>query len=184
MLQAVEQCAMRRALLVALCLAFLGGCNQNASDVPEGSTLAESPKPVAENPRPLAGANAGEGAPRGMRDVEKTIATAFFMHRFVEALYSVPKNPEPNPKWSSPLKDPDKGRVWCTDCHDPKKADMSRFPAERTPRVDALEKDHEFMVELMTKWVGRLNNGEFGAKGKLKQTVTCTTCHATDPRDK
>jgi hypothetical protein len=161
---------------------IIAGCNQNAKDVREGGTLADAPKPVADNDKPLAGAGGG-GAPPMMRDVEKTIAKAFFMHRFVEALYSVPKNPEPNPKWSSPLKDPDKGRVLCTDCHDPKKADMSRFPAERTPKVDELEKDHEFMVELMTKWVGRLNSGEFGAKEKLARTVTCLTCHAKDPRE-
>jgi hypothetical protein len=177
---------MRRTILLIVCLAALGGCNQNATDIRKGETLGESPTPVANNSKPLAEAegDSGGGAPRGMRDIEKTMAKAFFMHRFVEALYSVPKNPNPNPKWTSPLKDPEKGRVWCTDCHDPKKADMSRLVAERTPKVDELEKDHEFMVELMTKWVGRLNSGEFGAQAKLKQKVTCTTCHATDPREK
>ena len=29
----------------------------------------------------------------------------------------------------------------------------------------------------------KLNNPEFGAKAKLKGEVTCTTCHATDPRE-
>ncbi|HEX4997477.1 MAG TPA: hypothetical protein VFY29_04600 [Terriglobia bacterium] len=176
----------RYFLFLALAPLVLWACNQNANDVREGVTLENAPKPVAENDHPLA--DAGGGGPEGggappMRDVQKTIAKAFFMHRFVEALYSVPKNPAPNPKWSSPLKDPENGKVWCTDCHDPKKADVSRFPAERTPKVDELEKDHEFMVELMTKWVGRLNSGDFGAKAKLKQPVTCTTCHAQDPRD-
>jgi hypothetical protein len=159
-------------------------CNQHADDVSNGTTLENAPKPsAADNPKPFADApEDGGGAPRGMRDIEKTFAKAFFMHTFVEALYSIPKNKAPNPNWTSPLADPEKGRVWCTDCHDPNKADVSRVPRERTAKVDELEQDHEFMVELMTKWVGRLNSGEFGAKAKLKQPVTCTTCHAKDPR--
>ena len=172
---------MRCIILSAVSAALLWGCNQNAIDVRDGLTLADAPKPVADNAKPLAGA---PGAGRGMPDIEKTMAKAYFMHKFVDALYSVPKNPDPNPKWSSPLKDPDKGRVVCADCHDSRKMDMSRIPAERTAKAEELEKDHEFMVELMTKWVGRLNSGDFDAKGKLKQTVACTTCHATDPRDR
>jgi hypothetical protein len=49
--------------------------------------------------------------------------------------------------------------------------------------VDQFEQDREFMKELMTKWVARLNSDEFFAKAKLKQPVVCTTCHATDPRE-
>jgi hypothetical protein len=33
----------------------------------------------------------------------------------------------------------------------------------------------------MKKWVARLNSPEFGAKSKLKQEVTCLTCHETNP---
>jgi hypothetical protein len=110
----------------------------------------------------------------------------FFMHQFVEALYSVPKNKHPNPKWESPLKDPANGRVWCTDCHGDKFnfANMPK-PKQGDPQMEAiaaLEMDHEFMVELMTKWVGRLNSDEFRAKAKLKGQVQCLTCHETDPR--
>jgi hypothetical protein len=57
------------------------------------------------------------------------------------------------------------------------------MPKQRLPGVDELEKDHEFMVELMTKWVGRLNSDEFRAKAKLKEKVECVTCHAKDPRE-
>src|SRR5207244_12843779 len=60
----------------------------------------------------------------------------------------LPKNKHPNPKWQSPLKDPEAGRVWCTDCHGDK-FDFSRMPKQRFPQVDALEQDHEFMVDLM-----------------------------------
>jgi hypothetical protein len=106
----------------------------------------------------------------------------YFMHQFVEALYSVPKNSQPNPNWKSPLKDPVNGRVWCTDCHGDQ-FDFTKMPKQKMPQNELLEKDHEFMVELMTKWVGRLNSDEFRAKAKLKEPVKCTTCHAKDPRE-
>jgi hypothetical protein len=57
------------------------------------------------------------------------------------------------------------------------------MPKQKMPQNELLEKDHEFMVELMTKWVGRLNSDEFRAKAKLKEPVKCTTCHAKDPRE-
>jgi hypothetical protein len=57
------------------------------------------------------------------------------------------------------------------------------MPSQRHPETAELEKNHEFMVELMTKWVGRLNSDEFRAKAKLKEEVKCTTCHAKDPRE-
>ena len=46
---------------------------------------------------------------------------------------------------------------------------------------DDFENDKTFMVGLMKKWVARLNSDEFKAKAKLKGTVTCLTCHATNP---
>ena len=52
----------------------------------------------------------------------------------------------------------------------------------RFPQVDALENDHAFMVDLMTKWVERLNSDDHDAKKKLKGPVQCITCHETDPR--
>jgi hypothetical protein len=100
----------------------------------------------------------------------------------VAALTSLPSNNNPNPKWSSPLKDPEGSKVKCGDCHT--KADMSGLPQQASsPAIEKLHANKEFMVDLMTKWVAKLNNPEFGAKSKLKQEVTCTTCHATDPRD-
>ena len=100
---------------------------------------------------------------------------------WVEALYSVPQNKHPNPKWQSPLQDPVNGRVWCTDCHVSGQVDFAKIPKMRDPMVDDLEKDKTFMVGLMKKWVARLNSDEFGAKAKLKGPVTCLTCHATNP---
>ena len=170
----------RIALLLSL-VVVLAGCDQNVTRV-SGNERWEDRKPIKVDPnaKPLAGGNAGEGAMPGMGKVPPFVKV-FFMHQFVEALYSVPKNKHPNPKWESPLKDPVNNRVWCTDCHG-SQFDFAKMPKTRFPQVDALENDHEFMVELMTKWVARLNSDDHDAKMKLKGTVQCTTCHETDPR--
>jgi len=172
---------------LSLCLSLvllLLGCDQNSTRVSSGERLEDAPPiQVDPNARPLAGSAApfsGDAIP-GMEGKVPPFIKVFFMHQFVEALYSTPKNKHPNPNWQSPLKDAENGRVWCTDCHGDQ-FDFAKMPKQRFPQVDALENDHEFMVELMTKWVGRLNSDEFGAKVKLKGAVQCTTCHATDPR--
>jgi hypothetical protein len=165
-------------VLISLVLAA-SGCNQNLEVAKGGERLEDSPRPVVDpNERPLAKAVDETG--------EKKIppfAKAYFMHMWVEALYSTPKNKNPNPKWESPLKDPVNGRVWCTDCHTSGQIDFEKIPKMRTPFNDDLEKDKEFMVGLMKKWVARLNSDEFHAKEKLKGPVTCLTCHATNPAE-
>ena len=175
---------MKRILFVAALVALLVGCDQNVTRVSTGERFEDAP-PIAVDPeaRPLAGAAPALTTDQipGMEGKVPPFIKVFFMHQFVEALYSVPKNKHPNPQWESPLKDPINGRVWCTDCHGDK-FDFAKMPKQRFPQVDSLEKDHEFMVDLMTKWVGRLNSDEFRAKAKLKGTVQCTTCHETDPR--
>ncbi len=166
----------RLLLIAALGLVLMSGCNQNSEVVNSGERLEDSPKPVVDpNARPLA--REGEEAEPKIPPFVK----AFFMMTWVEALYSTPANKHPNPNWQSPLKDPANGRVWCTDCHKRADMDFSKFEKVRTQMVDALEKDKEFMVDLMKKWVARLNSDEFDAKAKLKGPVTCLTCHATNP---
>ena len=157
-------------------LFLLAGCSQNIDVVNSGERLEDSPKPVASNAAPLA--RTGEADDKSK---VPPFVKAYFMHMWVEALYSRPQNKHPNPNWESPLKDPVDGRVWCTDCHVSGQIDFSKIPKVRNPMVNDLEKDKSFMVELMKKWVARLNSDEFGAKAKLKGTVTCTTCHATNP---
>ena len=154
---------------------LLAGCSQNVEMVNSGERLEDSPKPAADSSTPLARA--------GSTDEPKIppFVKAYFMHMWVEALYSTPQNKHPNPNWQSPLKDPENGRVWCTDCHTSGQIDFSKIPKMRNPMVDDLEKDKTFMVGLMKKWVARLNSDEFGAKAKLKGQVTCLTCHATNP---
>ncbi len=158
---------------------LLTGCSQNMEVVSSGERLEDSPKPVADsNAAPLARGGGGEDQPKIPPFVK-----AYFMHMWVEALYSTPQNKHPNPNWQSPLKDPVNGRVWCTDCHVSKDIDFSKIPKVRNPMVEDFEKDKTFMVGLMKKWVARLNSDEFGAKAKLKGTVACLTCHATNPEE-
>jgi len=167
---------LRFVLLLTL---LMTACSQNIETVNSGERLEDSPKPAADaNAAPLThpGATAGEEEPKIPPFVK-----AYFMHMWVEALYSTPQNKHPNPNWQSPLKDPENGRVWCTDCHTSGQVDFSKIPKVRNPMVDSFEKDKEFMAGLMKKWVARLNSDEFKAKAKLKGTVTCLTCHATNP---
>jgi hypothetical protein len=155
---------------------LLSGCNQNMEVVNSGETLESSPKPAAgPNARPLAAA-----ADAGEVEVPPFVK-AYFMHTWVESLYTPPPNKNPNPNWESPLKDPVNGRVWCTDCHVNTDIDFSKIPKMKTPQVEELENNKQFMAGLMKKWVQRLNADQFGAKAKLKGPVTCLTCHATNP---
>ena len=167
----------RFLLIFALLLA---GCSQNIEVVNSGERLEDSPKlkEVDSNAAPLARAEASADA----KDIPPFVK-AYFMHMWVEALYSLPQNKHPNPSWQSPLKDSENGRVWCTDCHMSKDIDFSKIPKMRNPMVDDLEKNKTFMAGLMKKWVARLNSDEFGAKAKLKGPVTCLTCHATNPEN-
>lgn len=183
---------MKSRLWMAVFALLLAACDQNVERVSTGERLEDVPSrrvepsavpsPSTASALPAARMGAEDLEAQGMRGKVPPFVKVYFMHQFVEALYSVPKNSQPNPNWRSPLKDPENGRVWCTDCHGDK-FDFTKMPKQKMPQNDELEKDHEFMVELMTKWVGRLNSDEFGAKAKLKEAVQCTTCHAKDPRE-
>jgi len=182
---------MMRTFVLFCSLILLVGCSQNVESVGSGETLENSPKPIANNNSRLSSSAPG-GAPGGAPfagggnggppDPQMMLNKAYFMQHFVAALTSKPSNNNPNPQWNSPLKDPSAGKVSCGDCHT--KADMSGLPPqEDSPAIEKLHANKEFMVDLMQKWVTKLNNPEFGAKAKLKQEVTCTTCHAKDPRE-
>jgi hypothetical protein len=165
---------MRVFLLLSFLVLIVVSCNQNMEPVRSGEKLSDA-KPVSGvNPRPLnpAGGEGGKVPP---------FVTAYFMHQFVEALYSTPKNFNPNPKWESPLKDPEGGRVWCTDCHTSGQVNFAKIPKQKMPMNEELERDKEFMSALMKKWVSRLNSDDYLAKGKLKHPVDCLTCHETNP---
>ena len=169
-----------RCLLLVLLLT--AGCSQNVELVNSGERLENAPKPTADDSAAAPLARSGGAAAADQPQIPPFVK-AYFMHMWVEALYSTPQNKHPNPSWKSPLKDPENGRVWCTDCHMSKDIDFSKIPKMRNPMVDDLEKNKDFMVDLMKKWVARLNSEEFGAKQKLKGPVTCLTCHATNPEN-
>jgi hypothetical protein len=169
-----------RFLILAglMLLLATAGCSQNAETVNTGERLEDAPRPPANaNAHPLA----RESEEKGDEMKVPPFVKAYFMHMFVEALYSTPGNFNPNPNWQSPLKDPVNGRVWCTDCHKSGQVDFEKIKKMRIPLVDQYEKDKEFMVDLMKKWVTRLNSDEYDAKAKLKTAVTCLTCHETNP---
>src|SRR5687767_662332 len=136
----------------------IGGCNQNMEVSNTGETLDSSPRPVAEpSERPLVTTG-------GPEEIEvPPFVKAYFMHTWVESLYSPPPNKNPNPNWESPLLDAVNGRVWCTDCHVSGQVDFTRIPKMRTPQVGELETNKEFMAALMKKWVQRLNSDQYGA---------------------
>jgi hypothetical protein len=161
---------------------LLAGCSQNMESVSTGERLEDAPAPSAALSAPMAGPEALAETEGGDGEMDAPpFVKAYFMHMWVEALYSPPANRNPNPDWSSPLIDPVDGRVWCTDCHISGQVDFENIPKQRVGLVDAYEQDLEFMADLMRKWVTRLNSDEYFASAKLRDTVTCLTCHATNP---
>jgi hypothetical protein len=177
---------MNRYLVIGLTLltGLVGiACSQNIESVSNGERLENSEVPVPVGGNPLAANPAAAPFAAGV-DPEADVppfVKAFFMHTWVEALYSVPANNNPNPDWSSPLVDAVNGRVWCTDCHVSGQVNFENIPKQRLPLTDVYENDHEFMADLMRKWVARLNSDDFFAKAKLSGPVDCLTCHETHP---
>ena len=100
-------------IFVGLTVILLAGCSQNIEVVRSGERLEDSPKPVVDpNAAPLARADAS-GQPQIPPFVK-----AYFMHMWVEALYSTPGNKHPNPNWQSPLKLRQRCKKWrISICH-------------------------------------------------------------------
>src|SRR5437870_6511420 len=97
---------LRSLIWIGTLAVLLAGCSQNMEVVNSGERLEDSPKPVADtNATPLARPSAEE------KSQVPPFVKAYFMHMWVEALYSTPQNKHPNPSWQSPLKDPVDGRV-------------------------------------------------------------------------
>src|SRR4051812_21729540 len=112
-----------KARFVLFLTLLLAGCSQNIEVVSSGERLESSAKPAPDS-------NAAPLARTGMAGAEEPkippFVKAYFMHMWVEALYSTPQNKHPNPNWQSPLKDSENGRVWCTDCHTSGQVDFSK----------------------------------------------------------
>ena len=108
------------------------------------------------------------------------VAKVHFMKKFVAALTTRPDNRFPAPAYEPLLKSGES--IACADCHDPDTLDLDAM-LKRDPGAAAVEplrrKRRRFMIPLMEAWVERLNE-RHGAK--LNRPVTCTDCHAWDPR--
>ena len=158
-------------------------CSQNVETVTTGERLEDSqaPIPIGGNPLSFSPGETLTGAAEDGEAEAPPFVKAFFMHTWVEALYGIPANNNPNPNWISPLLDSVNGRVWCTDCHISGQVNFENIPKQRLPLTEVYENDHEFMADLMRKWVARLNSDEYFAKVKLARPVDCLTCHETHP---
>ena len=101
------------ALVIPLAL-ILSSCNQNMETVRNGEALSASPKTGCQHQCASARHSHGGDA---MPDVPPFVK-AYFMHQFVEALYSTPQNFNPNPKWAThAVRSRKRTGVDCTDCH-------------------------------------------------------------------
>jgi len=103
------------------------------------------------------------------------------MARFTAALTQKPRNNDPAPGWRPLLKDLSKGVKNCALCHGEIGVQMEKQAEQflEKPHADRYVDDKAFMIKLMERWVKRLNTS---AGDKLAKKVTCTDCHADDPR--
>ena len=154
----------------------LSGCSQNIEVVNSGETLEDSPKPAADpNVKPLAAAAANaEGEDPAVREG--------VLHAYVGRgpLQSAAEQASE----SELAVASERSREWTRVVHRLPRHTGYRFfedSEDADPHGRRSGERQDFMVGLMKKWVARLNSDEFGAKAKLKGTVTCLTCHATNP---
>ncbi|MHC4932857.1 MAG: hypothetical protein ACYTGV_11775 [Planctomycetota bacterium] len=121
------------------------------------------------------------GQPGHADGAGQSIAKVHFMKKFVKALTEPPQNKHPNPAYVPVLRDP-KNPLRCASCHDPSKVDMERMMSldPGPEKVEPYRQNPQFMFRLMDNWVSRLNKRH---ADKLVEPVTCTTCHAVDPRE-
>jgi formate-dependent nitrite reductase cytochrome c552 subunit len=102
------------------------------------------------------------------------------MIRFVRALKERPKNQNPAANWKPLLKDPSTPAMLCSVCHvDTGKAMEQNLARFDQPPPKEYAQNNAFMVNLMERWVHRLNSE---AKPYLVKAVVCLDCHDTDPR--
>jgi cytochrome c553 len=120
--------------------------------------------------------------PRHAGDPGQSIAKVHFMKKFVKALTEVPQNKHPNLNYVPVLRDP-KNPLRCADCHDTGTINVEQMlnldPGPE--KVEPYRQAPQFMIKLMSEWVARLNKRH---ADRLIKPVTCTDCHAVDPREK
>jgi cytochrome c553 len=145
----------------------------------QGPAPSQSPHGAPPRPQPQAPADAAHGAPDR---AEASFAKVHFMKKFVASLTETPGNLMPAAD-HAPLLAPGAQPIECADCHDPNTLNIEGILAS-DPGDEAVQPFRQqrrgFMIPLMEKWVGRLNKLH---KERLRKEVTCTDCHAIDPRD-
>ncbi len=106
---------------------------------------------------------------------------SYFMTTFLRALEEKPStNRGPAARWQPLLKEA--GTVRCSSCHKDDfgtAMDRNVLGARDIPRPARLADDKVFMVDLMEKWVEKLNRE---ARDQLAKVVVCQDCHENDPR--
>ncbi|MHC4134366.1 MAG: hypothetical protein ACYS0K_05220 [Planctomycetota bacterium] len=102
------------------------------------------------------------------------------MIRFVKALKARPTNQNPAANWKPLLKDPNTPAMLCSVCHGDsgKRMEQSVGQFDKPPPKEYAQ-NKAFMVNLMERWVERLNRE---AKPYLVKAVVCLDCHDSDPR--
>lgn len=123
----------------------------------------------------------GDGGHSGARDAQAQMVKVHFMKKFVAALTGTPENMQPNPGYAPLLKDVSKP-LRCASCHTDTSLDMDKMKRADpgAAAADPYRRQPRFMIPLMEAWVGRLNKLH---ADRLTKPVTCTDCHAIDPRD-
>ncbi|MHC4956935.1 MAG: hypothetical protein ACYTGN_01070 [Planctomycetota bacterium] len=154
------------------------GGGQRAGD-PHGR--GGDPHARGGNQKPAGDPHGGGAGHGGQQDrAQQSAAKAHFMKKFVAALSDTPQNMQPNPEYKPLLKEG--ASLSCAGCHDPGQFNIEGMKQmdPGTEKVDPFRKSPRFMWPLMDKWVKRLNklHGD-----KLVEPVTCTSCHAIDPRN-
>jgi hypothetical protein len=137
--------------------------------------------PQSDRPRNPHGGDPHAAAGGGQADrAQQSVAKVHFMKKFVAALTSLPTNHWPNPGYKPLLKEG--ATVRCVNCHDQSGLNVEAM-IQMDPGEEAVARYRNapmFMIPLMVKWVDRLNKQN---ADKLAEPVTCTSCHAIDPRE-
>ncbi len=166
------------AVGVGATLVWTGGDDAVHDGLPPVAGTARPANPH-DAPWPGAPADAGHGGGPGE---ESSFAKVHFMRKFVAALTEPPRNLMPKPAYA-PLMKEGAAPLRCADCHTDKSIDFEAMIGS-DPGDEAVQsfrmKRKGFMIPLMEKWVARLNKRH---ADRLRKEVTCTDCHAVDPRD-
>jgi len=153
---------------------FRPGMAQGAPSQPNPGT-----RPGVTQPPAMQGQD--EGHTSGEDGAREQIAKVHFMKKFVAALTQVPDNSGPQTEYRPLLKEGAEP-ISCRDCHTSSTIDFERMkqldPGEEA--VEPFRNRRMWMIQLMTAWVGRLNQLH---ADRLTGEVTCTSCHEIDPRD-